>query len=102
MPFGSRYAAQTFQRFSYQILRGFPFVFAYLDDLLVAASTSHEEHESHLHQICERLRDYGIVINIAKSVLGVDSVEFLAHLIRSQEISTLPYRVEAILQLVPS
>lgn len=44
MPFGLRNAAQTFQRFIDQVLRGLDFCFAYLDDILVA-STSNEEHE---------------------------------------------------------
>ena len=36
MPFGLRNAAQTFQRFIDEVLRGLPFVFAYLDDVLIA------------------------------------------------------------------
>ena len=68
MPFGLRNAAQTFQRFIDQVLRGLPFVYAYIDDLLVASS-SPEEHYSHLKQIFQRLNDYGIVIMQASASL---------------------------------
>ena len=47
MPFGLRNAAQTFQRFIDQVLHGFPFVYMYIDDVLVA-STSPQEHQRHL------------------------------------------------------
>ena len=37
MPCGLRNAAQTFQRFVDQVIRGLPFCFAYIDDLLIAS-----------------------------------------------------------------
>ncbi len=33
----------------------------------------------HLHLILERLREYGLVLNLEKCELGRDSVEFLGH-----------------------
>ena len=45
MPFGLRNAAQSFQRFMDQVLRGLPFAYAYIDDVLIASS-SPEEHLS--------------------------------------------------------
>ena len=65
MPFGLRNAAQTFQRFIDQVLRGLTFCYAYIDDLLIA-STSLEEHKTHLRQVLQRLSDHGMVINPAK------------------------------------
>ena len=47
MPFGLRNAAQTFQQFIDQVLRGLPFCYAYIDDLLIASS-SPEQHQEHL------------------------------------------------------
>jgi len=38
-PFGLRNAAQTFQRFIDNVCRGLPYVFVYLDDILVASSS---------------------------------------------------------------
>ncbi|BHF63058.1 hypothetical protein SprV_0200604700 [Sparganum proliferum] len=65
MPFGLRNATQTFQRFIDQVLRGLDFVYAYIDDLLVASSDA-AEHEIHLRQLFERLDSYGVIINAAK------------------------------------
>ena len=38
MPFGLQNAANTFQRFINEVVRGMNFVFAYVDDLLVASN----------------------------------------------------------------
>jgi hypothetical protein len=65
MSFGLRNAAQTFQRFMDDILRGLDFCFAYMDDILVF-SQSLEEHEEHLGTPFNALQRYGIVINPAK------------------------------------
>ncbi|XP_064479736.1 uncharacterized protein LOC135393089 [Ornithodoros turicata] len=78
MPFGLRNAAQTFQRFINEVLRGLPFAFAYLDDILVASKTL-GEHEEHLHQLFRRLDEHGLVLNPAKCVFGQSSVQFLGH-----------------------
>ena len=47
MPFGLRNAAQTFQRLIDEVLRGLPFAFAYIDDVLIA-SCDIKEHQDHL------------------------------------------------------
>ena len=78
MPFGLRNAAQTFQRFIDQVLRGLTFCYAYIDELLIA-STSLEEHKTHLRQVLQRLSDHGMVINPAKCVFGVSELDFLGH-----------------------
>jgi len=70
MCFGLKNAAQTFQRFVNDILRGLDFVFAYIDDVLIA-SQSESEHELHLRSVLERFQKFGVVINVSKCVLGV-------------------------------
>ncbi|CAH8462440.1 unnamed protein product [Dicrocoelium dendriticum] len=82
MPFGLRNAAQTFQRFIDQVLHGLPFVFAYLDDILIASKTP-EEHKQHLRTLFQRLDKFGITINLRKSTLGVPSLDYLGHRIDS-------------------
>ena len=73
MPFGLRNAAQTFQRFMDQVLYGLPFVYVYIDDLLIA-SASPEEHTLHLRQVLQRLDDHGIIINPAKCIFGASEL----------------------------
>ena len=95
MPFGLKNAAQTFQRFMDEVLRGLDFCYAYVDDLLIA-SRNPTEHLTHLRLLFERLSQYGIIINAQKSVLGVSSLIFLGHLVDSNGIRPLPEKVEAI------
>nr|VZI42314.1 unnamed protein product [Spirometra erinaceieuropaei] len=84
MPFGLRNATQTFQRFIDQVLRGLDFVYAYIDDLLVASSEF------------ERLDSFGVVINAAKCEFGVPSLIFLGHEVNSDGIKPVPEKVSAI------
>ena len=95
MPFGLRNAAQTFQRFMDQVLRGLPFAYDYIDDLLIASRDS-EEHKRHLRMVFERLQHYGIVINPSKCVLGVPQLQILGHQIDSKGIRPLSDKVEAV------
>nr|VZI01885.1 unnamed protein product [Spirometra erinaceieuropaei] len=100
MPFGLRNASLTFQRFVDRVLRGLPFVYAYIDDLLVASSTA-EEHMEHLATVFDRLQQFGVVLNPSKCVFGVPSLEFLSHLVDSHGIRPLPSKVAAIRDFPP-
>ncbi|BHF75891.1 hypothetical protein SprV_0501898800 [Sparganum proliferum] len=93
MPFGLRNAAQTFQRFIDHVLRGLPFVYAYLDDLLVAIRNA-EERKAHLALVFDCLDKFGVIINPSKCVLGVPSLEFLGHHIDSECLHPLSFKVE--------
>ena len=78
MPFRLRNAAHPFQRFIDEVLRGLDFVYAYIDDFLVASS-SEAEHLTHLESLFQRLLEYGVVINPSKCVFGASSLDFLGH-----------------------
>ena len=95
MPFGLRNAAQTFQRFMDEVTRGLDFVYVYIDDILIA-STNALAHEVHLRLLFDRFRQYGVVINPAKSVFGVSSLEFLGHKVSANGIQPLDSKVQAI------
>lgn len=99
MGFGLRNAGQTFQRFIDEVLQGFDFCFAYIDDILVF-SRSDEEHKKHLRQLFQRLTDYGLLINSSKSVLGQPIVTFLGYELSANGIRPLPDRIE-VLQTIP-
>ena len=88
MPFGLRNAAQTFQRFIDEVLRGIPFCFAYIDDVLIA-SPDEATHKQHLQSVLTRLQDYGIQINVDKSEFGVTSLTFLGHTVTPAGIAPL-------------
>ena len=94
-PFGLRNAGQTFQRFIDEVIRGLDFVFAYIDDLLIASS-SPEEHEAHLELLFQRLQQYGLTLNQAKCTFGASEVKFLGHQIDAQGIRPLEDKVSDI------
>ncbi|BHF62508.1 hypothetical protein SprV_0200549000 [Sparganum proliferum] len=95
MPFGLRNASQTFQRFIDRVLRGLPFVYVYIDDVLVA-SRDVEEHLQHLTLLFDRFQQFGVTLHPAKCIVGATSLEFLGHLIDSSGIRPLPSKVAAI------
>ncbi|XP_018798499.1 PREDICTED: uncharacterized protein LOC108974858 [Bactrocera latifrons] len=66
MTFELRNVAQTFQRFIDELTRNLPFVFAYIDDLLVA-SANEAEHKQNLRIVFQRFRHYGLVISTTKT-----------------------------------
>ena len=98
MSFGLRNAAQTFQRFMHQVVRGLDFVFVYLDDVMVASRTP-EEHREHLQLLFQRFEEYGLRIKASKCVFGVAKLSFLGHEITAEGICPLKERVDAILEL---
>jgi transposase InsO family protein len=85
----------TLQRLMDSILNGLPFVFVYLDDILIA-SPCLESHRCHVAEVLRILQHNGLVINAAKCVIGASSVEFLGHLVTASGISPLADRVAAI------
>ncbi|GFX01215.1 retrovirus-related Pol polyprotein from transposon 297 [Trichonephila clavipes] len=94
--FGLVNAPQTFMRFMHEVLRGLPFCFVYLDDILCYSENA-EEHRSHLRTIFQRLSSYGLKLNISKCVFGVTELIFLGHLITPDGIKPLPDKVQAVL-----
>lgn len=95
MCFGLRNAAQTFQRVINDMLRGFNFSFAYIDDMLIA-SHNLEEHEQHVRAVLKRCQEYGIAIKPTKSVFAVDSLTFLGHNIDKDSCRPTSERIAAI------
>ncbi|GFU94615.1 hypothetical protein TNCV_2984091 [Trichonephila clavipes] len=95
MSFGLRNAPSTFQRFITEVLYGLDFVFPYHDDVLIDSSTE-EEHSEHLKMVFERFQQYGLRINVSKSVMGAAQVEYLGFLITAEGSRPLPEKVQAI------
>ncbi|KAA3680865.1 uncharacterized protein DEA37_0003115 [Paragonimus westermani] len=95
MPFGLCNAAQTFQRLISEVARELDFIYAYIDDILVASSFP-EEHITHLRTLFQRLASYGITVNGAKSELGQAPLNVLGHSISADGIKPLDSKAEAI------
>ncbi|GBL89877.1 Transposon Ty3-I Gag-Pol polyprotein [Araneus ventricosus] len=96
MSFGLRNAPSTFQRFINEVFFRLDFFFAYLYDILVTSSTE-DEHSEHLKVVFSRLEQYGLCINLGKSVMGVNQLEFLGYMITPIGSKPLPEKVNVIL-----
>lgn len=93
MPFGLKNAAQGFQRLIDKILQAVPFVFVYLDDIVVA-SRSEEEHTHHLHQVFGILSNKGLLVKRGKCVLV--SRSWTTSATGLQSMVPLPERMQAL------
>ena len=80
-----------------EVLRGLNFAYDYIDDLLIVSS-SPEEHLQHLRLVLQRLEEHGILINLTKSVFGVQELDFLGFHLDATGIQPLQEKV----QVVPS
>jgi Reverse transcriptase (RNA-dependent DNA polymerase) len=80
MSFGLRNAGQSLQRLVDEATRRLPFVFAYLDDFLIA-SRDEAEHIEHMRTLFARLSAYGLLLNLEKCVFGATEVNFLGYTI---------------------
>ena len=96
MPFGLKNAAQTFQRLMDRIFRGLPYVFVYLDDVLVA-STDRKSHLQHLRVVLDLLVQNGLVLNLDKCSFAQPEMEYLGHRISPAGIVPLRRHVDALL-----
>ena len=95
MLFGLRNAARTFQRLIDEVLRGLPFAFAYIDDVL-NASRDIKEYQDLMLQVFERLAHFGLKINVSKCHFAASNQNFLGHMIDEQGITPVPEKVTAI------
>ncbi len=95
MPFGLKNAAQAFQRLMDVVCKDLPFVFVYLDDILIASS-SVEEHCTHLRTLFQRLTDNGLLLNPEKCEFGCTEIDFLGYRISPTGIKPNPAKVTAI------
>jgi hypothetical protein len=95
MPFGLRNAGQSFQRFIDSLFRDLDYVYAYLDDILIA-SNSKKTHERHVHTVLQRLSQAGLVLNVSKCEYAQNEVTFLGHRVNESGIAPTHERVEAI------
>jgi hypothetical protein len=97
MLFGLRNATQTFQRFMDSLLKHLPFVFCYLDDIIIASHSLEEQ----LRQIFTILQENGLQINPEKCMFAAAAVEFLGHRVDQDGVRPLQRHVQAISDFPP-
>jgi transposase InsO family protein len=83
-----------------KLFRHLPFVFVYLDDILIA-SKDLAKHMQHLRLVFEILQDAGLQINPAKCTFSVSSLTFLGHNADASGISPMEKHVKALTDFPP-
>lgn len=78
-----------------QVLRGLPFTFTYIDDILIA-SEDEETHKIHLKETLQRLNAQGITTNLEKCHIGKKEIDFLGYTVNAEGIRPKSDKVKAI------
>jgi len=95
VPFGLTNAPATFQTLMNSLLGHLHFVSVYLDDILIF-SKSRSEHEDHLRQVLNILRENKLHAKISKCSFFQESVEFLGHILSTHGLQPSPIKIDAI------
>lgn len=100
MPFGLSNASSTFQRAMDMVFKGllYKLVLVYLDDITFFSKNA-TEHLSHLRQVLERCKEFGISLNPRKCIFVVHEGKLLGHIVSKEGITIDEERVRAILEL---
>ncbi|XP_012575317.1 uncharacterized protein [Cicer arietinum] len=97
MPFGVTNAPAIFMDYMNRIFHPFldKFVVVFIDDILIY-SKSLEEHEVHLRQVLQVLKDKRLYANLGKCEFWLEEVKFLGHVISKEGIAVDLTKVEAV------
>ncbi|XP_073221460.1 uncharacterized protein [Cicer arietinum] len=97
MPFGVTNAPTSFMDYMNHIFHHFleTFVVVFIDDILIY-SKSREEHEVHLRQVLQVLKDKRLYANLGKCEFWLEEVKFLGHVISREGIDVDPTKVEVV------
>ena len=96
MPFGLKNAPPTFQRYMSLILKDCAeFCDVYMDDIIIYSQTL-EEHQVHVREVMQTLRDARLKVKLPKCSFGQETVEFLGHVLNQGKIWMRPEKQKAI------
>jgi cleavage and polyadenylation specificity factor subunit 1 len=82
------------------LFKHLPFVFCYLDNIIIASHTL-EEHHEHLRQIFTILQENVLQINPAKCMFAATAMEVLRHRVDQDGVRPLQRHVQAISEFPP-
>jgi hypothetical protein len=102
LPFGLTNGPATFQSYINNVLRDLLDVTctAYLDDILIY-SDDEVEHETHVKQVVERLRDAGLQADLKKCEFSVTRTKYLGFIISTDGIQVDPEKVKVVADWKP-
>ena len=82
------------------LLQGIPYVFIYLDDILITG-TSDEEHLATLDKVLSHLEEVGLRLKCNKCAFMLPSVEYLGHKISAEGLQPTGEKVQAVNEAPP-
>ena len=94
-PFGLTQAPAYFQRLINKVIKGLPFAFGYLDDVLIH-SPDIESHLQHMRILFQRLRKADLKHKDSKCNYFKTHVQYLGHLVSGKGIKLLPEKLESV------
>ena len=94
-PFGLSQAPAYFQRSINKVIKGLPFAFGYLDDVLIH-SPDIETHLQHIRIFFQRLREADLKLKNSKCNYFKTHVQYLGHLVSGKGIRPLPEKLDSI------
>ena len=102
MPFGLKNAPCTLQNLMREVLGTYwrKFAIAYLDDIIIYSNTV-EEHLVQLGLVLEKLEFYGLTCNPKKCYFGRKKLDYLGHVVTTEQNQPQPEHVSAILEASP-
>ena len=66
----------------------------FIDDILVYSATV-EEHEQHLREVLEKLRQNQLYAKFSKCEFWLEEVAFLGHILTAEGVAIDPTKIEA-------
>nr|GEX45696.1 putative reverse transcriptase domain, ribonuclease H-like domain, aspartic peptidase domain protein [Tanacetum cinerariifolium] len=97
MPFGLMNAPTIFMDLMNRVCKPYldKFVIVFIDDILIY-SKDEKEREEHLRQILELLKKEELYAKFSKCEFWIPKVQFLGHVINSQDIHVDPAKIESV------
>jgi hypothetical protein len=97
MPFGLTNARASFQQWMNEVLSDYLDVFciAYLDDILIY-SDSLEEHQRHVREVLQQLKEVGLTLKPSKYEFHTDRMEYLSYIISPMGIQMDPEKIKTV------
>src|SRR4030095_1065017 len=98
MPFGLTNAPTTFQTLINDIFRDLLdiCVIVYLADILIYFKNK-DEHEHHLRQVLQRLKDHQLYAKLSKCTFFANSIEYLGHIVDGEGLRPNPQLIQALM-----
>src|ERR671932_1100588 len=98
MPFGLTNAPAIFMDLMNRVCRPFldKFVIVFIDDILIYSKTE-ADHEGHLRQVLEKLKEKKLYAKFSKCEFWLREVQFLGHIVCKDGIKVDPTKIKAVM-----